>query len=162
DLRALAPLLRADVLEVDVARLEVAVDDARGVRGDEALEDVVDDRADLAEREALLAFQPVREPLALELREDEQLRAGRGRAHLDELADVRALDRRRDLRLALEALDEIGLHRGAREQHLDRDLARIRLPLRSPHLAHAAAAEEARHAIACKHVARVDRHVTWI
>ncbi len=95
------------------------MDDARLVRGAEALEDVVDDGADLAEGEVLLALEAIGEGLAAELLEDEEVGAVGGRAHLDELADVRALDGGGDAGLALEAADEIRLEGGARQQHLD-------------------------------------------
>jgi hypothetical protein len=60
------------------------------------------------------------------------------------------------------AILEVGLHRGAREQHLDRDRALQVVAFGGPDLAHSAASEQPDDAITCKNVARVDRHETWI
>ena len=49
------------------------MDDARVVGGAEPLEHVVDDRADLAEGEVLLALEPVGQGLAGEVLEDEEV-----------------------------------------------------------------------------------------
>ncbi len=73
--------------------------------------------------EVLLALEAIGERLAGELLEDEEVRAVVGRGDLDQLADVRALDRRGDARLALEAAHEVGLHRRAGEEDLDGDVA---------------------------------------
>ena len=86
--------------------------------------------------------------------------------HLDELADVGALDGGGDAGLALEAAHQIGLERGAGEQDLDGHVGPGSLPSRlahgSPDLAHPAAPEQTRDSVAGQNVTRVDRHVTWI
>jgi hypothetical protein len=148
------------------------VDHARGVRGAQALEHVVDDRPDLAEGQVLLALEPIGQRLAGELLEHQQVRAVRGLAHLDELADVGALDGRGDLRLALEALHQIRLHRRAGEEHLDRHVPRAERaslvervgPVAGggPDLAHPPATEQSSDSVARQYVTRVDRHVAWI
>ena len=73
DARPLLALVGGDLagrelalLDEEVRRLDVAVDDPRLVRGVEPLERVVDDRGDLGERQVLLAAQPLVEPLARE------------------------------------------------------------------------------------------------
>jgi hypothetical protein len=162
DLRALGPLGITRTLDEDVARLEIAVDDACRVRGDESLEHVVDEGADLAERQVLLALEPVGERLAGELLEHEQMRAVVGLIDAEQTTDERALDGARDLRLALEAFDEIGLHRRSLQQHLDRDLAPVGVVDGSPDFAHASTPEQSGDAVAGEPFSGVDRHGSWI
>jgi hypothetical protein len=148
--------------EVDVPGLQISVDHAGRVGRDEALQHVVDDRADLRERQVLLALQAIRERLPVQPLEHEQVRALVVRGHLEELAHVRALDRAGDLGLPLEAAHEIRLHRRAGEQDLDRHLAPGLVADGRPDLPHSTPAEQASHSVTCKNIARVDRHVTWI
>src|SRR5262249_7040568 len=102
------------------------------------------------------------EGLAVEAFEHEQVRALVALGDLEELADVGALDGAGDLGFTLEAADEVWLHGRAGEEDLDGDLAFGLVADGGPDFAHPAPTQQARYSVACKNVARVDRHVTWI
>jgi len=108
--------------EDDAERLEVAVDDAEGVGGLEAGADLPEDGHRLLGRHEPLAPEPLEEALAgEELHHEEQVPLGRA-AEVGDPDDVVVLERARDLRLAPEALHDVGGGGEVRAQHLHRDV----------------------------------------
>jgi DNA-binding TFAR19-related protein (PDSD5 family) len=132
--------------QLDVGRLEVAVDDAALVSLLERLGDLPRDRSGLVERDRS-ALQPLREVLALHQLHGEEVggRAVGERRGLEavDVCDVRVVERGEKPGFALEAGEALRVLPQLRRQHLDRDLA---LELRvggAIHLAHAARAQRA-------------------
>ncbi|MDQ3035891.1 MAG: class I SAM-dependent methyltransferase, partial [Myxococcota bacterium] len=137
----------ADALHEHVLGLEIAMHDAALVRGRE--------RGEHLHRDALHA--PLgHPPLPLEQRAErlalEQVHHEEGAPVLDaevgDLRDVRMRQRRGELRLALEARDDLGVLRDLRTQHLDRDGSAERLLHACVHGAHPAHPEEPTDAVA--------------
>ena len=103
----------------DVGRLEIAVDDARGMRGAECLADLHGVFQGVGERQPAVLDQ-LRETLAgHELHDDEVAPAGA--IDVVNRDDVRVVERRRGFRLLLEAPCPVGIGDLRRGQHLDRD-----------------------------------------
>ena len=113
---------RALLVDEDVLRLDVAVDDAAPVRGAERAGDLdrVGDR--LVDRQAPEPADPVLERLALDVLEDD-VGAPVLLARVDHADDVRVRELRDGARLAAEALELVGLGRDVAVHELDRDAA---------------------------------------
>jgi hypothetical protein len=109
------------VVQQDVARLHVAVDDALPVRGVQRGAHLIEDpdRALGLERAVL---EHVLEAAAPQVPHD-QVRGVRLAPVVVQRHDVRVFEARHELRLALEAADEVGLVRELRVDRLDRHLA---------------------------------------
>ena len=73
-------------------------------------------------------------------------------------ADVRVVERREHLRLALEPRETIGVARECLGQHLQRDVAIELRVARTPHLAHAAGTEQCDDFITTKNTTGGYRH----
>ena len=137
------------VVDEDVVRLDVAVDDAVPVRvaeGGEHLPHVGDrdrDGARAAGDDQLLERPP------LDVLHDDEVRAA-GLAAVEDRDDVRMRETGGVRRLPPEALDELRVVRVAVVEHLDRDLAAELLVLGEPDVGHAAAAELALEAVAAR------------
>ena len=82
------------------------MDEPDGVRVRERLERLQEVVDDVGERQRPLDGEQLLEVAALEVLHDEERRAGRGRAGVHDARDVLALDARRGLGLAREALDD--------------------------------------------------------
>ncbi len=148
--------------DLDVGGLEIAVDDPGVVGGLERLGDLDRDGERLLDRDRPPGDHLV-EPFALDqlhhqerqfLRSRSRSRSrsrfiGRGRCRLQpiQMRDVRMIQRRQHLRLALEPRQPLRVLRELLGQHLERDLAPEPGVLGAPHLAHAARAERGGHAV---------------
>ena len=158
------------LVDEDVLRLDVAVDDAARVRGAERAGDLdrVGDR--LVDRQAPHAADPLLERLALDVLEDDVGPAVL-LARVDHADDVRVVELGDGARLAPEALELVGVRRDLAVHELDRDLALERRVERAIDRRHptgadlgveAVAAVEARadqRAHDCAHIVADDRGV---
>ena len=130
---------RVRPLAQDVARLDVAVDDASRVSERERVDHVVHDARDFADAERLLPLERRAERLAVDERhrvpEEVALLAGGQERH-----DVRVVELGGDLNFAAEALS-IDAGREVGREHLDDDLSAEGAVDRYEHSAHAAAGE---------------------
>jgi hypothetical protein len=106
--------------EVHVVRLEIAVDDARLVRGGERREDRAAQLAGDLDGESAARAKPRCQRLALEVLHDEERLALVARPEIGDLRDPLVPDLRGRDRLAVEPLDH-SLRAGLRVQDLDRD-----------------------------------------
>ena len=145
--------------EEDVGGLEVAVDEAGGVRHGEGAADLRGDRGDLARREGALAAEAAVQVLPLE-----QLHRDVGdaapHAVVEDLHDVGAPELGRGLGLALEAPRDLGRARGGRVHELERARRLELRVLRGPDGAHAPLAEGADEPEAVgDHEPRLERHL---
>ena len=114
---------------LDVRRLQIAVDDPLLVCGFERLGDLLRDRQRLVERMAPSA-DPLRQVLAIDELHDERREPG-GFLEPVDCGDVRMIQRRERLGLALEARQAFGSAANASGRTLDRDLAaRLRVASR--------------------------------
>ena len=115
------------------------MDDALLVRGFERFGDLSRDRQRFVERQRTLR-DAVRERRALDELEHQRVRA---RIFLESVdrADVRMIERREQLCLALEARDAVGIGRESIREKFQRDIAVEPRIARAIHLAHAARAE---------------------
>ena len=139
DLDRVAVVLGGD--QEDVLRLEIAVHDAGPVGRRERRADLANDRERVLELQRSGA-QPLRERLALEVLEQHARGAIRERQEVIDAHDVRMIELRRDLRLALEASEDLVVDE-IRMQHLDRDLlAGESVVAREEHRPHAAATDQ--------------------
>jgi hypothetical protein len=125
--------------QLDVGRLQIAVDDPLLVRRFERVSDLLRDRQRARQRN-----RSVRDALGQsrpfdELQHQRPLR--RGRLQPVDRADVRMVERREELRLALEALQAVGIGGPYGRQDLDRDVTAQRRVARPVDLAHASGAE---------------------
>ncbi len=105
----------------DVVGLEIAVDDADGVRGIERERDLVRDVERAMELDGAFLLDQILERLALEVLHHEVDRALGQDAEVGDVDDVRVVDRGRRARLAEEAMDRLLVARELRMQHLHRD-----------------------------------------
>src|SRR5262249_31969679 len=131
--------------EVDVLRLEIAVDHAGGARGRDPGADLADELGDVGiGKHALLAQHrrqiATAQPLHHEVRP-------RLLARLAPLPDVRGAARRRRLELAQKALHVMRVAERRLRQHLDRDLLVAARVYGVVDLAHRAAADHLAEAI---------------
>ncbi|MCZ7679675.1 MAG: hypothetical protein M5U28_13310 [Sandaracinaceae bacterium] len=131
--------------EEDVGRLEVAVDDARLVRGRERRQELHGDGRGARRREAA-ALQHREERLALEQLHDQEGRLARRLHEVGHLHDVRVHEPAGRLGLAAEALEVELLAAQLVREHLDGHAAADVLLHRLVDRAHAALAEGADHA----------------
>ncbi|MNW53448.1 hypothetical protein D3C74_310090 [compost metagenome] len=143
-------------LEQDVARLHVAVDDSRDVRGVQGARRLREDRQQLGRHEDGLALEQVRHGLAHDELHDEEAR-GVLLAVVVHLGDVRVRQGRAVACLGAQALEEVLVARVLLAQHLDGDLAAERLVVGDPHLAHAADRDAADQAVAVAEPEPLDR-----
>jgi len=130
--------------QLDVGRLQVAVDDALLVRFLEGLGDLLRNDDRFVNRDCS-ALQPLREVLAgdeLHRQEMGGRAVGESRAlESVDVGDVGVIEGGQQLRLALEAGQALGILCHLGRQHLDRDLAPELVVGRAIHLAHASRAE---------------------
>ena len=108
-------------LDLDVGRLEVAVDDALGVRGFETLGDLDEKRKRLLERDGA-ALDAVGECRALDHLHGQEVRR-LGLLEPVDGGDVGVVERRQHPRFALEARQSFGIDGYILRQCLDRDVA---------------------------------------
>ena len=130
--------------DLHVRGLQVAMDDAVLVGLLERLRDLLRDGERFVEWDRA-ALQPVREVLALDEFHREEVDARgvveRGALEAVDVGDVRVIERREQLGLALEARQALGVRRERGRQHLDRHVA-VELRVGGAiHLAHPARAE---------------------
>src|SRR5689334_15293039 len=102
----------------DVVRFQIAVDDARAVRGREALEHLSHESDGLFRRQAATRLDPLRESFSIEKLHDHVALAGWERAEIQDLENVIVADRARDLRFTLETLNNLRIRRDARVKEL--------------------------------------------
>ena len=121
--------------QLDVGRLQVAMHDTVLVRGLERLRDLPRDRQCFVDRNAPFRNQ-VRERRAIDQLQHERLAGSRFFQPVN-VRDVRMIERREHLRLALEPRDAIGIGREDIGKNLDRDVAVQPRIARAIHLAHA-------------------------
>ena len=149
--------------DLDVGRLEVAMDDAAAVRGFERVGDLPGDRERLVQRKGSSPWlagapaprgrsrpTPTRRAVdgaAHQLRERETLdqlhhdRLGGAVLHAVDRGDVRVVERGQRLRLAREPREPLAIVGDRFGEHLDRDVAIEFRIARAVHLAHAAGTE---------------------
>jgi hypothetical protein len=127
--------------EEHVVRLEVPMDDPRGVRLRQALEDLGDDVHRVGERDAPRTAEALPEVLAAKELHHE-VRAAVLRAGVEHRDDVRTLDGAHRPRLAREAADHLLVGGELGIDELDRDALAEAEVLRLVHRAHAAVADE--------------------
>ena len=133
-------LHRAVGRDLDVRRLQIAMDDPLLVRRFERLGDLLRDRQRFVERNRLRARCDRASVVALDQFQDERVRLAAVLEPVDR-ADVRMVQRGEHLRFALEAREAIRIARERVGQDLQRDVA-IQLRIaRAIHLAHAAGAK---------------------
>ena len=125
--------------EEDVLRLEVAVDDAPGVRGLERLADLDEDGQGALGRHG--ARRRGGERLALQVLHDQVVPPRRHHAHVEDVDDVLVADEVDRARLGVEALHQRGVGREVLVEHLHRDLAADERLLAQVDRAHAAVAD---------------------
>ena len=134
--------------EEEVLGLEVAMDDACGVRADEGAGDLGDDQRDQARVGGANGGQPRVERLAAQVLEHE-IRSAVGReGAVEHLDDVGVAQASGGPGLGDEAVDEIGADREVGPDLLDDDLALEHLVTREEDAAHPAFAEEAKDGVA--------------
>src|SRR5262249_1443630 len=138
----------------DVARLQIAVDDADAMGLIERAADLRRDRKRLVELDRS-AFQAFRERLALEVLHDEEVLAD-----AVERADVRMRELRNGPRLAREPFAELRIVRELGRQDLDGDEASQPRVARAVHLAHPAGAERLFDLVGTEHRSRSQHDVT--
>ena len=137
--------LRARLRQHHVARLQIAVDDARAMRGVERACDVNRDAQRFVHRQtwafgARRLRKPRLERLAVQQFHHEERRALMV-ADVEQRTDVRMAQRGDDPRLAVEPFAQRGIHRELGGQHFDRDRAIEPHVPRAIHLAHTTRAE---------------------
>ena len=128
------------VREQHVVGLDVAVDDAVAVGVGEGVHDLAQELGRLGHRQLALARELGTQRFAGDERHDVVEQVAGGRAGGEQRHDVRVLEPRGELDLALEALDVDG-GAGLRRQHLDDDLPAQPGLLGKEDAAHAAAAQ---------------------
>src|SRR5688500_1261324 len=125
--------------DLDVRWLQIAMDDAVLVRCFESLRDLPCNRQGLIERDRS-ARDPIGERVALDELEDERVRLTAVLEPIDR-TNVGMVEGGKQLRLALEAGEAIGIERKRARDDLERDVA-PELPIaRAIHLSHAACAK---------------------
>ena len=105
----------------DVVGLEVAVDDAGGVRGRERRRDLARDPQRAPDREAVDAVDLVGQQRALEELEHDVRHAVAREPHVGRLDDVGVAERAGGARLVHEALEHVGVLGELGAQELERD-----------------------------------------
>jgi hypothetical protein len=131
--------LRAGAREHHVARLEIAMHDARPVRAVEGVGDLDAETEHVVDRERP-ALNAIRERLALDQLHDEVEIVPLAPDVVDD-ADVRMVERGNEPRLALEARADLGRACQIARQDLDRDLAAEAAVAGAIDLAHASGAD---------------------
>ena len=125
------------VVEHDVRRLHVAVHDAALVRMSQGARRFPEHALDVVHRQRLLLIEHILERRALDVLHHEVVEAAFTLDAIDG-NDVRMVELGRRLRLLLEALDDMLVHRDVGRQHFDRDFALERQVVREKHGAHSA------------------------
>jgi len=152
--------LRAGLRKHDVAGLEIAVRDALAVRAVERLGDLDAVAQHLRERHRA-AREPLRGGFSFEQLHDDVLDAILA-ADVVERADVRMVEARDRLRLALESLPEVGVARDVLGEDLDRDGAFESCVASPIDLAHAACADQGEDLVRPEAFPGGERHEGWI
>ena len=124
-----------------VLGLQVAVDDAGGVRGGEGVEHLAHHTADAPRRQRRLLFDHLEQVGAVEQLHRDVEPAVLVRAEVDDLHRVGVREPTRRARLAVEALDHLGIASEVRVQHLDRHVLLEALLSRGVHPPHGAFAD---------------------
>jgi hypothetical protein len=140
-----------DAREVDVVGLEVAVDEALGVRFVERAQDLLRDVDRLLDVERALALGLGGEQLALEQLHREVEVAGGVLAEVEHAHGVRVHEQAHRLGLALEAADGLAVRDEVGLEHLQRDRTPEAALLGAVHGAHAARADAADDVVAATH-----------
>ncbi len=123
----------------DIRRLDVAMNDAAGVRGVEAIRDFDAELEDTVERQRSARDLVLQRPAIEQLHDDEPL--GAVLADVVDGADVWMVERRGDAGLALEPIQRLGIAGQIGRQELQRDLAAQTHVFGAIDDAHAAGAE---------------------
>ena len=129
--------------EEDVAWLDVAMDDAHGVRRREGAQNVAADLGGAIERHRAVGLDELRQGRASEQLEGDVADALLGRSKVEQLHDVRVAQLLNERRLALEALRVDLAAREVLEQNFERDLGAGVLLRGAVHRAKATAADDA-------------------
>jgi hypothetical protein len=132
---------RAVLVQEHVRRLDVAVDDADGVRRGERLRRVEQDREEVLHADRRIGVERVAEGHPVEQLHDEVEDAVVHLPDVEHVDDVRVVDLRRGARLAREALARVLVRGRVRVHELDREVAAGARVDRAPDLAHAADTE---------------------
>ena len=111
---------RVSAHQHDVARLQIAMDDAGAVRAVERVADLDGDRQRVVDRKPRRPAQPVGERLAFEILHDEVVELAVA-ADVVDRADVRMVQRRDRARFLLEALPRFRVGGQRAGEHLDGD-----------------------------------------
>ena len=125
--------------QLDVRRLQVAVDDAVLVGGFDRFDDLSRDWQGIVERKRTLC-DTVGEGRALDQLEHQRVNVPTFFESVDR-SDVRMVERRENLRFALESRETVGIGREGIREDLERDVAIEPRIARAIHLAHAARAQ---------------------
>jgi hypothetical protein len=131
---------RAVGRDSDVARLQVAVNDALGVRRLQALGDLVGDLNRVLDRDRS-SLDSLREVFAFDQFHDEEDLARIDRLQPEQRRDVRVIHTRQDLRLTLEASESLGVVSKSFRQDLDGHVPLEAGVLGAVYLTHAARTE---------------------
>ena len=141
----------------DVARLQIAMDDAGAMGAVERVADLDGQRQRVIDGKARRSVQPIRERLAFEMLEDQVVELAVA-ADVVDRADVRVVQRGDRPRLVLEAQPRFRVGRERAGQHLDGDRAIEPGVARAVDLAHSARAERGDDFVGTETGARVERH----
>ena len=127
--------------QVDVLGLEIAVDDALGVRFGQRLAHLIHDVDDAAQRLRAVALDLLIPVATVEEFEHHEERAIGHATHVRDFDDVFVADRRGRQRLLVEARDDLGVLGQLSVEHLDRDASLDQRVLALVHRAHTAFAD---------------------
>ena len=122
--------------QLDIRRLQIAMDDALFMRGFERLCDLERNRKDFVDRHRT-AGDPFAESRTVDEFEDQSLNAISFLEAVD-ASDVRVIEQREDLRFALEAGEALGVEHKGLWQNLQGDVAIQHRVARPIHVSHPA------------------------
>ena len=149
-------LHRAVRPHLDVGRLQIAVDDPRLVRRFQRLGDLARDRQRLVQRDRAVP-KSIGQRRPLDQLQDEPVDSLAPLQSVD-CPDVRMVQRRQDLRFALEPREPVRIGRHRRGQHLDRDVPLQAAVARTIDLPHAASAQRRQDLVRAYRTAHGHRH----
>ena len=133
-------LHRAVVADLDVGRLQIAMDDAQLVRGFQGLRDLLRDRQRVGQRDGPMR-DALRERLPLDQFEHQRMRGAAVFEPIDR-GDARMIERGEHLRFPAKSRQPVGIGDDGGRQNLQRDVAIEPGVASAIHLAHAAGAEK--------------------